>query len=166
MSNADRLRSWLGLPMSDKLVVIGPVGQRAPATSPQPSLAHPCQRIRSHNKRYTQQGAAFNNLNSVPQIASAPPASKTYRILHSVLRFPSEHHRLQKSNLHGYGAPHCTHPRVRTFTPDANKTKPMSYQIWSCAANTRKPLRPHPLLTRTTSHPLQQMSSPRRPPCL
>jgi hypothetical protein len=39
MSNADRLRSGLGLPMNDILVVTWPVGQRAPATAPQPSLA-------------------------------------------------------------------------------------------------------------------------------
>jgi hypothetical protein len=43
MSNADGLRLGLGLLMSDGLVVIWPVVQHAPATSSQPSLAHPGQ---------------------------------------------------------------------------------------------------------------------------
>jgi hypothetical protein len=61
MSNADRLRSGHGLPTSEKLVDIGPVEQQAPSTSSQPSLAHPSQLIRSDTRRYTQQGAAFQN---------------------------------------------------------------------------------------------------------
>jgi hypothetical protein len=66
MSNTDRLRFGLGLPVSERLVATWPVGQRAPATYPHPSLAHPSQWIRSHMRRYTQQGAAIHHLNSIP----------------------------------------------------------------------------------------------------
>jgi hypothetical protein len=119
MSNADRLRSGLGLPMSDKLVVTRPVGQRAPITSPQPSIAHPGQSIRCHTRRYTQQGATFPHLNSMHQKGSVPPASQTHSVQHSILRYPSELHCLQNTTAHGYGAPPRAPPSVRTFTPDA-----------------------------------------------
>jgi hypothetical protein len=75
MSNADRLRSWLGLPMRDKFVDIGPIEQHAPYTSSQPSLAHPGQWIRRGTRRYTQQGAAFQNSNYIPPMAPAGGAA-------------------------------------------------------------------------------------------
>jgi hypothetical protein len=120
MSNTDRLRSGLGLPMSDKQVVKGPVGQRASITSPQPRSTHTCQWIRSHTRGYTQQGAAFLHLNSILQKASAPPSSQAHRVLHSILRYPLVLNRLQNTTPHGYGAPPRAHPSVRTFKPDAH----------------------------------------------
>jgi hypothetical protein len=65
MSNADRLRSRPSLPMSDKLVGIGPVEQHAPSISFQLSLDHPGQWIRRHNRRYTLKDAMLIILNLV-----------------------------------------------------------------------------------------------------
>jgi hypothetical protein len=106
MSNADRLRSGLGLSISESLVDTGPVEQKAPSSSSQPSLAHPGRGIRSHRRRYTQQGAAFQKSNYVPPTASAPPTSKTHRVQPTVLRNHRSHHRLQNPP-----------PRVRRTTP-------------------------------------------------
>jgi hypothetical protein len=86
MSNADRLSYGHGLPMSDRLVDIGPVKQQAPSTSSQPSLAHPSQWIRRDTRRYTQQGAAFQNLNFVPPTALAPPKKRILPSLKTVKR--------------------------------------------------------------------------------
>jgi hypothetical protein len=127
MSNADRLRSGLGLPISDRLVITWPVhrsplpSRHTPITSPLPSLAHPCHWIRRHMRRYTLQGAAFKNLNSIHMEESAPPASQTPRVLHSILRHPYESDRLQNSPPHGVGAPPRAPPSVRTSTPDARR---------------------------------------------
>jgi hypothetical protein len=120
MRNTDRLRSGLGLPMSDRLVVKGLVGQRAPITSPQPRTTHTCQWIRSHTRRYTQQGAAFLHLILILQKASAPPSSQAHRVLHSILWYPLVLNRLQNTTPHGYGAPPRAPPSVRTFKPDAH----------------------------------------------
>jgi hypothetical protein len=165
MSNADRLRPGLGLPMSDRLMVTGPVERRAPTTSPHPSLAHPCQWIRRHTRRYTEQGAAFNNLNSLHMKASAPPTSQSHRVLHPILRYPSESDRFQN-----YTPTATAHRRAslraseRSHPPPAGN-KPMPHRTWSCAANTRRPLQPYTLLTHTTFSN-QTLSITRRPPCL
>ena len=121
MSNADRLCSGLGLPMSDRLVTTGPVGRRAPITSPHPSLAHPGQWIRRHIRRYTLQGAAFTNLNSVHMPESAPPTSQTLRVLRPILRHSYVSKRLQKSLPHGAGALSRAPPSVRTFPSDVRE---------------------------------------------
>jgi hypothetical protein len=121
MSSADRLRSGLGLPMSDRLMITWPVGRRAPITSPHRSLAHPCQWIRRHMRRYTLQGVPFTNLNSVHMKEFAPPASQTPRVLHSILRHSYESDRLQKNPPHGVSAPPRAPPSVRTSTPDARR---------------------------------------------
>jgi hypothetical protein len=96
MSDADRLRSGHGLPMSDKLVDIGLVEQQAPSTSSHPSLAYPGRYIRSDTKRYTQQGAAFRVLKIVHPTALAPPTLKSNRVPTSVLRTDKSNNRLQK----------------------------------------------------------------------
>jgi hypothetical protein len=131
MSNADRLRSGLGLPMSVRLVDIGPVEQHAPSTSSQPSPPHPSQWIRSDTGRYTQQGAAFRISNSVPPIALAPPTLKSKHVPTSVLRTSKIRHRLQNFPLHGGGAPHRAPPSVRTFASAANihQTHVPSYPV-------------------------------------
>jgi hypothetical protein len=120
MSNADRLRSGHGLPMSDRLVDIRLVEQEAPSTSSHPSLAHPNRWIRSDNIRYTQQGAAFQNSNYVLPTALAPPTSKSKYIPATVLRTLTIRHRLLKPPLHGTGALHRAPQSVRTFTSAAN----------------------------------------------
>jgi hypothetical protein len=120
MSNADRLRSGLGLPLSDILVDIGLVEQHAPSTSSHPSLAHPCQWIRSDTKRYTQQGAAFSVLNFVSPTALAPPTLNSEHVPALVLRMNKNIPRLQENPLLGRGAPHRAPPSVRTFPSDAN----------------------------------------------
>jgi hypothetical protein len=123
--------------MSDKLVITRPVGQRAPITSPHQSIAHPGRWIRSYNRRYTQQGAAFHNLNSIPQKASAPPASHTHRVLHPILHYPSELHRLQNTTMHGCGAPPRAPPSVRTFAPDAHgKQTKVPFDVVVCRQHT------------------------------
>jgi hypothetical protein len=120
MSDADRLRSGHGLPMSDRLVDIRLVEQQTPSTSSQPSLAHPCHWIRSDTIRYTQQGAAFSVLKIVHPTPLAPPILKSIRVPTSVLRTDKSNHRLQKSPLPGGGAPHRAPPSVRTFTSAVN----------------------------------------------
>jgi hypothetical protein len=141
MSNADRLRSRYGLPMSDILVDIGLVEQQAPSTSSHPSLAHPGQWIRSDTRRYTQQGAAFQNSKYVLPTALAPPTSKSRYIPATVLRTLTIRHRLQKPPYTGpahHTAPLKASGRSR---PPPTSTKPRSHQTWSCAANT--PTRNH-----------------------
>jgi hypothetical protein len=115
MSNADRLRSGFGPPLSDRLVDIGPVELQAPSTSPHPSLAHPGQWIRSDTRRYTQQRAAFRVLNFISPTAIAPPTSKSEHVPAIVLRMNNHTPRLQKAPLPGSGAPHRAPPSVRTF---------------------------------------------------
>jgi hypothetical protein len=83
MSNADRLRSRHGLPMSDRLVGIGLVEQHAMSTSSQPSLAHPGQWIRSDTIRYTQQGATF------PKFELCPPDNP--RATHFEIKIHTNH---------------------------------------------------------------------------
>jgi hypothetical protein len=139
MSKADRLRSGLGLPMSDRLVITGPVGRRAPISFPPPSLAHPGQWIRRHIRRYTLQGAAFRGLNFVSPTALAPPTSKS-EYVPAILRTLTIRHRLQKPPSTGparHTAPLRASGRSR---PPPTSTKPRSHHIWSCAANTRNPL--------------------------
>jgi hypothetical protein len=104
MSNADRLRSRHGLPMSDRLVDIGLAEQHAPSTSSQPSLAHPRRWIRSDTRRYTQQGAAFRVLKIVPPTALAPPTSKSKHVPASVLRTIKPNSRLQPPPTRGWRA--------------------------------------------------------------
>jgi hypothetical protein len=120
MSNADRLRSGLGLPSSDRLVDIWPVELQAPSTSPHPSLAHQGQWIRSDTRRYTQQGAAFRVLNFNSPTATAPPTSKSDHVPAIVLRMNNHNPRLQKAPLPWSGAPHRAPPSVRTFPSAAN----------------------------------------------
>jgi hypothetical protein len=120
MSNADRLRSGPGLPMSDILADIGPVEQQAPSTSPHQSLAHPIQWIRSDTRRYTKQGAASRVLNFVSPTALAPPTLKSDTVPTPVLRQVKYYHRLQNPPLKRDGAPHRAPPSVRTFTSAAN----------------------------------------------
>jgi hypothetical protein len=138
MSNADRPRSGLGLPMSDRLMDIGLVKQHAPSTSSQPSLAHPCHWIRSDTRRYTQQGASFQNSNCAPPTALAPPTSKSKHIPATVLRTLTIRHRLQKTALLGSGAQHRAPPSVRTFTSAANihQTLVPSYMV-VCSQHTQ-----------------------------
>jgi hypothetical protein len=141
MSNANRLRSGHGLPMSDRLVDIGPVKQQAPSTSSKPSLAHPGQWIRRGTRRYT--GAAFRVLKIVPPTALAPPTLKFKHVPTSVLRTDKNNHRLQSPPSPGaarHTTPHRASGRSR---PPSTTTKPKPHQVWSCAANTRHPLRPH-----------------------
>jgi hypothetical protein len=120
MSNADRLRSGPGLPLSDRLVDIGLVEQHAPSTSSLPSLAHPSQWVRSDTRRYTQQGAAFRVLNFVSPTVLAPPTSKSKHVPALVLRTNKNNPRLQKSPRLGDGAPHRAPPSVRTSPSAAN----------------------------------------------
>jgi hypothetical protein len=120
MSNADRLRSWHGLPLSARLVDIGLVEQYTPSTSSHPSLAHPGQWIRSDTRRYTQQGAAFQNSNHVLPTALAPPTLKSKYIPATIQRTLTIRYRLQKTPLLGTGAPHRAPRSVRMFTSDAN----------------------------------------------
>ena len=137
MSNADRLRCGHGLPMSDKLVDIGLVEQHAPSTSSQPSLAHPCQWIRSDTRRYTQQGAAPIVLNCVFPTALAPPTLKSESVPTLVLRPDTNNHRLQKPPSPGtarHTAPHRAYARSR---PPPTSSKPRPHLAWLCAANTR-----------------------------
>jgi hypothetical protein len=132
-------------------VVIWPVAQRAPATSPHPSLAHHGQWIRSHSRRYTQQGAAFRISNSVPPTALAPPTLKSKHVPTSVLRTYKIRHRLQNSPLHGTGAPHRAPPSVRTFASAANiqQTQVPSYMV-VCRQHTKSTTTP-PLKPTTNS---------------
>jgi hypothetical protein len=141
MSNADRLRSRLGLPMSERLVDIGLVEQHGPSTSSQPSLAHQGQWIRSDTRRYTQQGAGFPYSNYVPPTALAPLTSKSKYIPATVIRTLTIRHRLQKKTPPTGPAHHTAPLRAsgRSRLPPAS-TKPRSHQTWSCAANTRNPL--------------------------
>jgi hypothetical protein len=136
-SYTDRLRSGPGLPMSDILVDIGPVELQAPSTSPQPSLAHPCQWIRSDTRRYTHQGAALRVLNFVSPTALAPPTMKSENVPTPVLRQVKNNHRLQKPPSPGaarHTAPQRASGRSR---PPPTSSKPRPHVAWSCAANTR-----------------------------
>jgi hypothetical protein len=131
-------------------VDIWPVEQQAPSTSSQPSLAYPCQWIRRGTRRYTQHGAAFQNSNYVPPTALAPPTSKSEYIPTTVLRTLTIRHRLQKTPSTGpanHTAPLRASGRSR---PPPTSTKPWSHHTWSCAANTRNPLRPQPETTLQT----------------
>jgi hypothetical protein len=156
MSNADRLRSGHGLPMSDRQVDIGPVEHHAPSTSSQPSPAHPRQWIRRDTKRYTHQGVAFQNSNSVSPTAPALPTSKFNNVPISMVRTLAVRHRLQKNRSTGPAhniAPHRASGRPH---PPPISTKPRSYPTKSCAANTRNLPRPHlstPRMTHVPSHP-------------
>jgi hypothetical protein len=165
MTNAGRLRSGRGLPMSDRLVVIGPVGQRAPATSTHPSLAHPGQWIRRHRRRFTQQGATFHNLNSVPETASAPFHK---HIVYYTRYYGPPPSTIAYKNLPSTGTAHHIAPfrAPGTSHPTLTRNKSRSHQTLLCAANTRQPLRPHPLLTPTKFHPPQALFTTRRPLCL
>jgi hypothetical protein len=149
MSNADRLRSGLGLPMSDRLVTTGPVRRRAPITSPHPSLAHPGQWIRRHIRRYTLQGAAFTILNSIHMTESARPASQTPRVLRSILRHPYGSDRLQK-NLPTEPAHHSAPLRAsgRPHPTPAGKTNPCPIGLGRVppthAGHLNSTIHPHP----------------------
>jgi hypothetical protein len=101
MSNTDRLRSWLDLPMSDRLVDIGPIEQQAPSTSSYQSLDIPCQWIRSDTRRCTQQGAAFRVLKIDSPTTLAPPTLKFKRVATSVVRTDQINYRLQKPPPYG-----------------------------------------------------------------
>jgi hypothetical protein len=141
MSNADRLRSGLGIPMSVRLVDIGPVEQHAPSTSSDMSPAHPCQWIRSDTTRYTQQGAASRVSNSFHPTALAPPTLKSKHVHASVLRTYTFRHCLQKTpspETAHHTAPLRASGRSR---PPTTSSKPMPQSAWSCVANTRTPLR-------------------------
>jgi hypothetical protein len=143
MSNAERLRSGHGLPMSDRLVDIGPVEQQAPSTSSQPSLAHPGQWIRSDTRRYTQQGAARRVLNFVSPTALAPPTLKSDNVPTQEQRTVNINHRLQNPPLHRGGAPHRAPPSVRTFMSAANSLQTQaSYGLVVCRQHTQ-PTRNH-----------------------
>jgi hypothetical protein len=151
MSNADRLRSGLGLRMSDRLMNKGPVGRRAPITSPHPSLAHPCQWIRRHTRRYTLQGATFTNLNSIYMKDAAPPASQPHRVILSILRHPYGSDRLQKIPPHGVGAAPRAPPSVRTSTPDScRKQTQVPSGLVVCRQHTLTTSTPHSTHTHTT----------------
>jgi hypothetical protein len=133
MSNTDRLCSGLGLPMSDRLVVTRPVGQRAPITSPQPSIAHPSQWIPSLTMRYTQQGAAFHHLNSVHHKASAPPASQHivyYTRYYGTPPSSITYKTLPPTDTAHHHAPLRASGRSH---PTPTNNKPMSHPTWSCA---------------------------------
>jgi hypothetical protein len=154
MSNADRLRSGFGLPMSDRLVITGPVGRQAPITSPNPSLAHPCHWIRRLIRRYTLQGASFTNLNLIHLKESAPPASHPPRVLHPILRHPYESDRLQNSPPHGVGAPPRAPPSVRTSTPDARRKQThVPSHLVVCHQHTLTISTPHPTPTHILHNP-------------
>jgi hypothetical protein len=140
MSNADRLRSGLCLPMSDRQVITGPVGRRAPITSPHPSLAHHGQWIRSDTRRYTLQGAAFRVLNFVSPTALAPPTSNSKHVPALVLRMNNNNPRLQENPSSGAVRHTAPHRASGLSRPPQTNTKPMSHRAWSCAANTRNPL--------------------------
>jgi hypothetical protein len=162
MSNADRLRSRHGLPMSDILVDIGLAEQHAPSTASQPNLTHPCQWIRSDTIRYTQQGAAFRVLKIVHPTSIAPPTLKSKRLPTSILRTDKSNQRLQNPPLPGGGAPHDAPPSVRTFTSavDTLQTK-----AWSCAANTRNPQLLHLETILRTILPPHHTTNPTRSIC-
>jgi hypothetical protein len=67
----------------------------------------------------------------------APPASQTPRVLRSILRQPLESYRLQKTLLHGTGAPSRAPPSVRTLTPDArNKQTQVPSSLVVCRQHT------------------------------
>jgi hypothetical protein len=153
MSNAASLHLGPSLPMTDKLVDMGPVEQHAPSTSSQSCLALPSQWICSDIRRYTQQGAAFRVLNIVPPTALAPPTLKLERVPISVLRTDKNNHRLPNPPSPGaarHTAPHRA--SGRSLSPSkATKLKP--HQARSCAANTCNPPRPHFEATLPTHSP-------------
>jgi hypothetical protein len=141
MSNADHLRSGPCLPMSDRLVDIGLVEEHAPSTSPHPSPTLLGHWIRSDTRRYPQQGAAFRVLKFFPPTALAPSTSKLKRVPTLILRTDRNNHRLQKPLSPGaarHTAPHRASGRSR---PPSTTTEPRPHKAWSCAANTRNPLR-------------------------
>jgi hypothetical protein len=147
MSNADRLRSGPSLPLSDRLVDIGLVEQQALSTSSQPSPAHPGQWIRTDNRWYTQQGAAFRVLNFISPTAIAPPTSKSKYVPTVVPRMSNHNPRLQKAPLLGSGAPHRAPPSVRTLPSAANIQQtevPSGLVVYrQHTQSTRKPTRNH-----------------------
>jgi hypothetical protein len=93
----DRHRSWLGHPMSDRLVDTRPFEQETPSTSSQPSQARPSRWIRRHNKQYTLKGDILIILKLVTLTASASTHSSPIRIATTVLKHSLEHQRLQKT---------------------------------------------------------------------
>jgi hypothetical protein len=119
MSNADRLRSGPGLPLSARLVNRA-AEQRAPFTSPHTSLALTGQWIRSDTRRYTLKGAASRDLNFIPPTATAPSISKTTSVPVKVLQNLCDTHRLQKSCYPAAGALHHAPQSVRTSLSAAN----------------------------------------------
>jgi hypothetical protein len=153
MSNADRLRSGPGLPMSDRLVDIGPVEQHAPSASSQPSPTRPCQWIRRGTIRYTQQGVAFQNSNSAPPDSSRVTHFEIKIVPTSVLRTFIVRHRLPKIPLHGTGAPHRAPTSVRTFTSAAKmrQTQVPSDMVVCCQH--KKPTTNPPLNLKTDPYP-------------
>jgi hypothetical protein len=144
--------------MSDRLVDIGPVELQAPSTSPQPSLDHPGQWIRSDTRRYTQQGAAHRVLNFVSQIALAPPTLKSENVPTLVLRPVKNNHRLQKPPLPGGGAPHRAPPSVRTFTSAANILQTLAPSDMVVCRQHTQPTRQHKV-TQQNSTPLFELHS-------
>jgi hypothetical protein len=154
MSNADRLRPGLGLPMSDRLVVTGPVERRAPTTSPHTSLAHPGKWFRRHTSLYTQQGAAFNTFEFTSQ-------EKLLRHpLHSHIVYYTRYYGTPSSQIAYKTIPPtaAAHRRAplrasKRLHPPHAKNKPIPHRTWSCAANTRRPLQPYTLLTHNLLKP-------------
>jgi hypothetical protein len=128
--------------MSDRLVDKGLVEQQAPSTSSHPSLALPRQWICSDTRRYTQQGAAFRVFKNVPPTALAPPTLKSKRLPTSTTN-RQQQPSITKPPSQGaprHTAPHRASGRSR---PPPTSTKLRPHQAWSCAANTRNPIRPH-----------------------
>jgi hypothetical protein len=160
MSNADRLRSGHGLPTSDILVDIGPVDQHAPSTSSQRRPSHPGQWIRSDTRRYTQQGTAFLNSNSVPPIAPASPTSKPNCVHTSIMRTLRVRHRLQKTRSTGPAHHIAPHRASGRSCPPPTSIKPRSQPTLSCAANTRNPPRPRLSTPRPTRIPPHHTTNP------
>jgi hypothetical protein len=113
-------------------VDIGPVEQHAPSTSGK--------WIRRGTRRYTQQGAAFQNSSYVPRQPSRHP-------LRNQNTYQPQYNGPSQSAI-AYKKPPSTGPAQHTVPlrasgrsrPPPTSTKLGSHQTWSCAANTHNPL--------------------------
>jgi hypothetical protein len=172
MSNADRIRSRLGLPMSDGLVVAWPVELQATATSSQPSLPHQGSVVIADG---THSKAQFPEIRIMsPQQLPRHPLQKhnayypRYYENTPIDWSRYKKHCLQKHTPTGtsrHTAPNRASGRSR---PPLTKTKPMSHRAWSCAANTRnQALQTQIFFLRLAHHSLQVLFLlPYRSECL
>jgi hypothetical protein len=103
-------------------------------------------------KQHTQQGAAFQNLNSTPPRDSAPPTSKSHRVPPTIFPNSNIHNRLQIPPPTDTARDPAPHRASGRSCPPPSKTRPKSHRSWSCAANTRNPLQAQYFLLFFTPH--------------